>query len=380
MSGGGLGSTGVTQSGGGSSFGMNQPSQGMGQSSPQPMQQPMQGPFGGLGNMQVSPYNSTSQQNIFGGQQGMGQGFQQPMQQGPFGGQFGNMFGGPQFGFQQPQPFYQQQFNPYAMASQAQGLGISQVPIRNQYGPYGGQMFQQPYQMPYRNPMQQPMQQSQTNYPQPMGYPQPMQDSTSQQAPYGGFGNEQSEAFRNALMGQSKETGYIQPKMLSDDSPDFDMTGQNAIRQQRTAQSQRAVRSDPTATFYRPQVYPGMPQQSAINFQQLIQRKRFNQPSRSIDDLSNFDMTGQDVFRRSSMPRHMMPPEMQGPDVSDTIVDTGKVDMTSPAEAPMTAQDILKMAVGKSTPDLRYDSNGDGKITSADALAFQRSMQQKGMA
>jgi hypothetical protein len=75
----------------------------------------------------------------------------------------------------------------------------------------------------------------------------------------------------------------------------------------------------------------------------------------------------------------MLPEEMQGPDVSDTIVDTGRVDMTSPAEAPMTAQDILKMAVGKSTPDLRYDSNGDGKITSADALAFQRSMQQKGM-
>ena len=333
MSGGGLGSTGVTQSGGGSSFGMNQPSQGMAQSSPQPMQQPMQGPFGGLGNMQVGPHNSTSQQNIFGGQQGMGQGFQQPMQQGPFGGQFGNMFGGPQFGFQQPQPFYQQQFNPYAMASQAQRLGISQVPIRNQYGPYGGQMYQQPYQMPYRNPIQQPMQQPQTNYPQPMGYPQPMQDSTSQQAPYGGFGNEQ---YQNKL---------------------------NFARQQ------LAMR--------------GIPQQ---------------QPSQ------NFDLTGQGVFRRGPMLRNVLPqqqfdpnqamhhgmfsryddpiapPEMQGQNVSNTIVDTGRVDMTSPAEAPMTAQDILKMAVGKTTPDLRYDSNGDGKITSADALAFQRSMQQKGMA
>lgn len=323
MSGGGLGSTGVTQSGGGSSFGMNQPSQGMAQSSPQPMQQPMQGPFGGLGNMQVGPHNSTSQQNIFGGQQSMGQGFQQPMQQGPFGGQFGNMFGGPQFGSRQPHPFYQ--------------LGIQGIPMRNQYGPYGGQMYQQPYQMPYRNPMQQPMQQPQTNY------PQPMQDSTSQQAPYGGFGNEQ---YQNKL---------------------------NFARQQ------LAMR--------------GIPQQ---------------QPSQ------NFDLTGQGVFRRGPMLRNVLPPEMQGqnvsnyppqvrdaielerqrdlglvprpappaglPDVSGTFMDMPKFDQNAPPVAPMTAQDILKMAVGKSTPDLRYDSNGDGKITSADALAFQRSMQQKGMA
>jgi hypothetical protein len=302
---------------------------------------------------------------------------QQPMQ-GPFGGQFGNMFGGPQFGFQQPQqfgfqqpqPFYQQQFNPYAMASQAQRLGISQVPIRNQYGPYGGQMYQQPYQMPYQQPMQQPMQQPQTNYPQPMGYPQPMQDPTA-----------------TRTLGDAQEQFMRQQLAMRGIPDNFGLYHSNQGAQQSAINFQG-----------------GSPENFRNALQGQYQRKRFDQPSRSIDDLSNFDLTGQGVFRRGPMlrnvlpqqqfdpnqvmhhgmvsrpmPRHMLPQEMQGPDVSDTIVDTGRVDMTSPAEAPMTAQDILKMAVGKSTPDLRYDSNGDGKITSADALAFQRSMQQKGM-
>ena len=41
-----------------------------------------------------------------------------------------------------------------------------------------------------------------------------------------------------------------------------------------------------------------------------------------------------------------------------------------------TAEDILKMAVGRTPADMKYDSNGDGKITSADALAFKRNEQQ----
>lgn len=359
MSGGGLGSTGVTQSGGGSSFGMNQPSQGMAQFSPQPMQQPMQGPFGGLGNMQVGPHNSTSQQNIFGGQQGMGQGFQQPMQQGPFGGQFGNMFGGPQFGFQQPQPFYQQQFNPYAMASQAQRLGISQVPIRNQYGPYGGQMYQQPYQMPYRNPMQQPMQQSQTNY------PQPMQDSTSQQAPYGGFGNEQYQNKLNFARQQLAMRGIPQQQP----SQNFDLTGQGVFRR---------------GPMLRNVLPPEMQGQNVSNYPPQVRDAMDAGLTVSYPDLSKYPPGVRDAIELERqrdlglVPRPAPPAGL--PDVSGTFMDMPKFDQNAPPVAPMTAQDILKMAVGKSTPDLRYDSNGDGKITSADALAFQRSMQQKGMA
>ena len=331
MSGGGLGSTGVTQSGGGSSFGMNQSSQGMGQSSPQPMmsQQPTQ----------------------------------QPMQQGPFGGQFGNMFGGQQFGFQQPQPFYQQQFNPYAMASQAQRLGISQVPIRNQYGPYGGQMYQQPYQQP----MQQPMQQPQTNYPQPMGYPQGQDMATNPLTDFLDF-------YKNENQGQFRQQPAIQQPI--NDLSNFDLTGQGVFRRGpmlRNVLPQQQLQDPITTRTLGDEQY-----QNKLNFarQQLNRRSipyNFGPPQFNPNQVMHHGRVS------TPMPRHMLPQEMQGPDVSDTFVDIGRVDMTSPAETPMTAQDILKMAVGKSTPDLRYDSNGDGKITSADALAFQRSMQQKGM-
>jgi len=49
-----------------------------------------------------------------------------------------------------------------------------------------------------------------------------------------------------------------------------------------------------------------------------------------------------------------------------------------PAPAPAPAQpvyDIMQMAVGKLAPDLQYDANGDGQITSRDALMFQQSAQ-----
>ena len=36
--------------------------------------------------------------------------------------------------------------------------------------------------------------------------------------------------------------------------------------------------------------------------------------------------------------------------------------------------DIMQMAVGKLEPDLQYDANGDGRITSRDALMFQQSV------
>jgi histone H1/5 len=39
----------------------------------------------------------------------------------------------------------------------------------------------------------------------------------------------------------------------------------------------------------------------------------------------------------------------------------------------VTARDVLSMAVGKTPADMKYDKNRDGKITSADALAYSKS-------
>lgn len=43
----------------------------------------------------------------------------------------------------------------------------------------------------------------------------------------------------------------------------------------------------------------------------------------------------------------------------------------------VSAQDILSMAVGKTPQDMQYDLNKDGKITSADALAYNRQYGQQ---
>ena len=50
----------------------------------------------------------------------------------------------------------------------------------------------------------------------------------------------------------------------------------------------------------------------------------------------------------------------------------------SPFTGPqMSARDILNMAVGNTPKDMQYDLNKDGKITSADALAYQRQYGQQ---
>ena len=41
--------------------------------------------------------------------------------------------------------------------------------------------------------------------------------------------------------------------------------------------------------------------------------------------------------------------------------------------ARVTSKDVLGMAVGKTPANLKYDANKDGRITSADALAYARS-------
>jgi hypothetical protein len=40
--------------------------------------------------------------------------------------------------------------------------------------------------------------------------------------------------------------------------------------------------------------------------------------------------------------------------------------------ARVTAKDVLGMAVGKTPANMKYDKNKDGKITSADALAYSK--------
>ena len=43
----------------------------------------------------------------------------------------------------------------------------------------------------------------------------------------------------------------------------------------------------------------------------------------------------------------------------------------------LTSKEVLGMAVGKTPADLRYDKNKDGKITSADALAYSKTAKAK---
>jgi hypothetical protein len=92
----------------------------------------------------------------------------------------------------------------------------------------------------------------------------------------------------------------------------------------------------PFGGFYQPPMMgfgqgSGQTQFGSMNFQggdpgafrnalmRQSERKGFGQPQRSLNDLGNFDLTGQGVFRNNPMPRHMMPPEMFGPatDISD---------------------------------------------------------------
>lgn len=92
----------------------------------------------------------------------------------------------------------------------------------------------------------------------------------------------------------------------------------------------------PFGGFYQPPMMGfgqrfGQPQFGAMNFQggdpgafrnaliRQSERKGFGQPQRSLNDLGNFDMTGQSIFRNNPMDRNMMPPEMFGPatDISD---------------------------------------------------------------
>lgn len=92
----------------------------------------------------------------------------------------------------------------------------------------------------------------------------------------------------------------------------------------------------PFGGFYQPPMMGfgqrfGQPQFGSMNFQggdpgafrnalmRQSERKGFGQPQRSLNDLGNFDMTGQGIFRNNPMDRHMMPPEMFGPatDISD---------------------------------------------------------------
>lgn len=83
----------------------------------------------------------------------------------------------------------------------------------------------------------------------------------------------------------------------------------------------------PNQQFYQPIYQPSYSQFSPMGYGQapfggfyMPQRmgfgQKFSQPQRSLDDLGNFDLTGQGVFRNNPMPRNMMPPEMFQPMLS----------------------------------------------------------------
>ena len=58
--------------------------------------------------------------------------------------------------------------------------------------------------------------------------------------------------------------------------------------------------------------FGGFYQPPMMGFGQRFGQK-FGQPQRSLNDLGNFDMTGQGIFRNNPMDRNMMPPGMFGP-------------------------------------------------------------------
>ena len=74
------------------------------------------------------------------------------------------------------------------------------------------------------------------------------------------------------------------------------------------------------------------------------------------------DIMGQMPTAPTPTPTPEQPPTVTAPPVVQTPELT--------PSASISPQDIMKMAVGSITPDLQYDMNNDGRITSADALAF----------
>jgi hypothetical protein len=79
------------------------------------------------------------------------------------------------------------------------------------------------------------------------------------------------------------------------------------------------------------------------------------------------DIMGQMPTAPTPTPTPEQPPTVAAPPVAQTPTPVVEPVAAMPS---ITPQDIMKMAVGLNEPDLQYDMNNDGRITSADALAY----------
>jgi biotin carboxyl carrier protein len=294
----------------------------------QSMQQP-QGGFGGFGGYQMPQQSFGGSQGFsgFGGEQGFGFGGLQPQQQ-SFGG-FGG-FGGGYGGFQP-----QQQFNPY----QGGFGGGMQQGYNPMFGGIGGlgfnPMMGQGFGMPMQgfNPYQQqqqfnPYQQQQQFQPQQQQF-QPQQQPPAPWMPTvtetPGFGDWQQK--QKQWVDQTPEG--ISYTKANEALEAFKKANPNAS-------SYSGYWADPALKAQYDKIYGDYQSGTQTYFNKLNEYEKTNP----------FSPTAQ---------------QPQSP-------------FTGPQRS---AQDILSMAVGKTPQDMQYDLNKDGKITSADALAYQRQYGQQ---
>jgi hypothetical protein len=114
-----------------------------------------------------------------------------------------------------------------------------------------------------------------------------------------------------------------------------------------------------------------------ITYDQLLSDINALPSTPSADQLATYDLTGDGVldagdarYHIASQPLQQLSPSYLGAGVN--LVEDQRGEMV-----PQAVQDVLQMAVGSQDPDMRYDSNNDGEITSSDALGFLKYAEQQ---
>ena len=114
-----------------------------------------------------------------------------------------------------------------------------------------------------------------------------------------------------------------------------------------------------------------------ITYDQLLSDINALPSTPSADQLATYDLTGDGVldagdarYHIASQPLQQLSPSYLGAGVN--LVEDQRGEMV-----PQAAQDVLQMVVGNQDPDMQYDSNNDGEITSSDALGFLKYAEQQ---
>ena len=282
---------------------------------------PQQGMFNAQQRYQQSPYQMfQQQQGMFNPYQQM----QQPQQPQQFGG-----FNPAQY----LQSLPQQQMGGYNL-----GQSVNRNP---QAGPTPYGQFQQfPQQQQMGMGRQQSMQANQREYAQPgEDYRNVSQQQIMQR-------QQQQQMGRNPFqqMQQLQQMGMGQAAMQAMQNP-------YAGPQQMTGRA-----APPSQGAYNML-------DDEINFGRMSEQSRLRQPQQQQPQQPQMNTIQSMLMGRQ--PQQL--PQMQTP--------------TRPSPQPqaqpaMTANDIMQMSVGNRAKDMQYDLNGDGRITSADALAFSKRQPQ----